>query len=209
MQIGKAIVFFMWLLIVFNLALSFGALWTFERMTPSIEAIRERNGLSLDYCDAMLIAVAEDVPDRTAFENAFETAGKNITEDGEFAVLENLREQSTAFFDGERSAYPQVVKLILDLAKENRNGILQEVQSTRQLQQAGAWTVVFTALVFFALAIVMFLRVKKNLLEPVNDIADVLSANHRGDHFRRCINNSQSRDIQNLCSNINDLLDRR
>ena len=67
MQIGKAIVFFMWLLIVFNLALSFGALWTFERMTPSIEAIRERNGLSLDYCDAMLIAVAEDVPDRTAF----------------------------------------------------------------------------------------------------------------------------------------------
>ncbi len=209
MQIGKTITFFTWLLIAFNITLSFGALWTFERMTPSIEAIRRKNISSLEECDVMLLALAGRDIDRKSFEKALAAVEQNITEPGELESINRIRATSAKLLnEGDESVYPEVVNSILDLAKENRNGVLTETIKARHMQNAGAWTVVFAALVFFFLAIILYVRVKRNLLEPVNDIAETVAARSRGDHFRRCRESGMSHDMQELCSNINDLLDK-
>ena len=47
MQDGKLITLSVWLLILFNVLLAFGAVWGFQRMDPAITRIYERNVKSL------------------------------------------------------------------------------------------------------------------------------------------------------------------
>ena len=51
MKSGKLITLSAWLQIAFNLLLAFGAVWSFQRMTPEIRQIYERNVKSLSACE--------------------------------------------------------------------------------------------------------------------------------------------------------------
>ena len=57
MQEGKIITLSVWLLIVFNIVLAFGAVWSLQRMSPAISRIYERNVKSLSACEDMLLAL--------------------------------------------------------------------------------------------------------------------------------------------------------
>ena len=83
MQSGKFITFGVWLMILFNLLLSFGAVWSLQRMNPEIQRIYERNVVSLDACEKMLLVLAEPAVDMKVFSEALQIAAGNITENGE------------------------------------------------------------------------------------------------------------------------------
>ena len=58
MQSGKLITIGVWMMIIFNLLLSFGAVWSLQRIDPEIQRIYQRNVVSLDACEKMLLALA-------------------------------------------------------------------------------------------------------------------------------------------------------
>ncbi len=72
---------------------------------------------------------------------------------------------------------------------------------------AGAWGVAFMATVTFMVGMIFLRSMKKNLLEPMQEIDAVIIAFREGDIMRRCSMKSPPRSIKHIFGNINDLLD--
>jgi hypothetical protein len=110
MQSGKFITFGVWLMILFNLLLSFGAVWSLQRMNPEIQRIYERNVVSLDACEKMLLALAEPAVDMQVFSDALQTAAGNITENGEQETITRIRELATKLHSGTPRDRQQLIR---------------------------------------------------------------------------------------------------
>ena len=124
MQSGKFITIGVWLMILFNLLLSFGAVWSLQRMDPEIKRIYERNVVSLDACEKMLLALAEPVVDRKTFAEALQTAGNNITENGELETVEKIRSLAHSINSGNIDERRQLTREIIKLTNFNKSGIM-------------------------------------------------------------------------------------
>lgn len=71
----------------------------------------------------------------------------------------------------------------------------------------GAWILVFMAFCFF-LASMAFLRtMKRMLIQPMENIQNVVDARRNGDLKRRCPSTAPQEDIRKLYASINELLD--
>ncbi|MGN0879261.1 MAG: hypothetical protein ACI4WT_07385, partial [Oligosphaeraceae bacterium] len=102
----------------------------------------------------------------------------------------------------------RTIDAILRLAAINRAAIADEAARASRLRQAGAWTIVLLTLAFFAAALLLAARLRRHLLVPFEDIADVLDAHAAGDLFRRCRTSSlDDSDMRRLCERLNHLLD--
>lgn len=207
MQSGKIITLSVWLMITFNLFLAFGAVWSFQRMSPEIRRIFERNVISLDACENMLLALAEEKVDMKEFRKALIVAERNITEQGEKESLLHIRKLLTDLGTGNKSARTLVVQEIVKLSEFNKSAIVKSAEKTQKMRQAGAWGAVFMTFFFFMIAIFFEQRLRRSLLLPLQEIASVLEARHKGDQFRRCNNTYASKDMKNIFKSINELLD--
>ena len=125
MQSGKLITFGVWLMILFNLLLSFGAVWSLQRMNPEIQRIYERNIVSLDACEKMLLALAEPAVDMKVFSEALQAAAGNITENGEQETVFRIRILADKIHSGSPEDRHQLIKEIIQLTNFNKNAIMQ------------------------------------------------------------------------------------
>lgn len=207
MQSGKIITLSVWLMISFNLLLAFGSVWSFQRMSPEIRRIFERNVISLDACENMLFALAEEKVNTAEFRKALSIAEHNITERGEKESLIRIRALLPDFEGGSKEARSQIIHEISKLSEFNKSAIVDAAEKTQKMRRAGAWGVVFMTLFFFMAAIFFEQRLRRSLLKPLQEIASVLEARRQGDQFRRCNDIYASKDMKNLFKSINDLLD--
>lgn len=209
MHPGKLITLSIWMLILFNLVLAFGSVWSFQRMNPAISSIYERNVKSLDACERMMqILTAEDV-NIDDFNAALQAARSNITEDGEAQAVQNIQNLTEDLQTGSKDARRLITREIITLTNCNKNAIRDAAKATQNMRQAGAWGIVFLTVLFFLIAIYFEQRLRRTLLMPLQEISDVMRANMQGDKFRRCNLLHASDDMKKLFEAVNSLLDRR
>ena len=209
MQDGKIITLSVWLLIVFNIVLAFGAVWGFQRMDPAITRIYDRNVKSLSACEEMLLALTGEPVEMEKFKQALKSAGNNITEDDEEQAIKNIQQYLPGLAAGEKGFRSLISREVTNLIKYNKKAILDSVKQTQKLRQAGAWGIVFATLLFFVIAIHLEQKMRRMLLLPLQEISDTLRANIQGDKFRRCSLPSASGDMKKLLDSINVLLDKK
>lgn len=209
MQDGKLITLSVWLLILFNVLLAFGAVWGFQRMDPAITRIYERNVKSLSACEDMLLALTGEQIEMDKFNQALKRAGSNITEDGEEQAIKNIQQYLPGLAAGEKGFRSLITREVITLTNYNKKAILESAQQTQKLRQAGAWGIVFATLLFFVIAIHLEQRLRRMLLLPLQEISDTLRANMQGDKFRRCSLPNASGNMKKLLDSINALLDKQ
>ena len=207
MYSGKLITFGVWLMIAFNIFLAVGSVWSFQRMTPEIERIYQRNVVSLDACEKMLLAMTADSVDSEQFQNALNIAGNNITENGEQSAIDRIKELFAQLQQGNTEIRPQLTAAVVELNNFNKQAIIDSAQRTQQLRSAGAWGIVFMTMLFFTAAIIFEQRLRRTLLAPLQEISSVMEARSHGDKYRRCSLPNVSPDIQRLFAALNNLLD--
>ena len=209
MRSGKVITLSVWLMIIFNLLISFGAVWSFQRMNPEIQSIYQRNVVSIDACEKMLLALTRSNIDPSEFNTALDIAANNITEDGEKPVIDNIRVLFQQLLAGNAEAKSQLIAEIVKLNNCNKEAISDSAKNAQRLRQSGAWGIVMMTVLFFVVAIFFEQRLRRALLAPLQEVSSVLDAHSKGDNFRRCFLPGASADMKKLFQAINSLLDRR
>ena len=207
MQSGKIITLSVWLMILFNLLLGFGAVWSFQRMGPEIRGIFDRNVVSLEACENMILALSGEKADIAGFNRALRSAESNVTEGGERELLRQIRETFAALEKGRPGATRKILGEISRLSLCNRQAIVTSAEKAQRMRRAGAWGVVFMTFFFFIAALLFEQRLRRGFLKPLQEIASVLESRQQGDKFRRCSGVDGSRDMKELFKSINALLD--
>ena len=205
---AKIISLSVWLMILFNLLLSFGAVWHFQRMSPEIKNICDRNVVSLEACEKMLQQLAANEFDQESFQEALDSAAGNITENGEDEKIVDIRKKFQLVKNGNDGEKAGLATAVLELHASNIQAIKEAAEKTQRLRQAGAWAIVLMTLLFFVAAIFFEQRMRRALLTPLEEISSVLEANAGGDRYRRCQESGTSSDMKKLFQLINSLLDR-
>ena len=208
MQSGKLITIGVWMMIIFNLLLSFGAVWSLQRIDPEIQRIYQRNVVSLDACEKMLLALAEPAVDQQNFLNALQAAENNITEAGERETVMQIKALAERLSSGNIHDRRLLTKEIIKLTNFNKNAIIESALQAQKMRQAGAWGIVFMTSFFFILALYLERRLRQTLLMPLEEIATVMEERTRGDRFRRCNLPHAAKDTKKMLAAINDLIDR-
>ena len=208
MQSGKLITIGVWMMIIFNLLLSFGAVWSLQRIDPEIQRIYQRNVVSLDACEKMLLALAEPAVDQQNFLNALQAAENNITEAGERETVMQIKALAGQLSSGNIHDRRLLTKEIIKLTNFNKNAIIESALQAQKMRQAGAWGIVFMTSFFFILALYFERRLRQTLLMPLEEIATVMEERTRGDRFRRCNLPHAAKDTKKMLAAINDLIDR-
>jgi hypothetical protein len=214
MRLAQSVRLGAWILIGLNLLMAFGSIWVFIRMSPAIEVIIEQNERSLQACETMLAALAVTGPSaantdelRASFAAALKNARNNITEVEEPDALAAIDQNYVPAFDGAVSAKIRTVEAILFLGEINREAMVKADQKAQQLGNAGAWGVVFMASAVFLTGMLFLRGLKKNLVQPLQEIDAVFTARQRGDTLRRCTGSRLSKDVRRVFNNVNAFLD--
>ncbi|MFK5951484.1 MAG: hypothetical protein QM498_00385 [Desulfobacterium sp.] len=204
-----------WLMMGFNLLMALGSIWIFMRMAPAIEVIIDRNERSLEACEEMLASLALIGPDRAAndalkaaFITSFNRAENNITETEEPVPLKSIKAQFNKVFLGNMAVRKNMVSAITQLAKMNREAMIKADVHARQFGYAGAWAIVFMAVIVFFAGMLFKRSLANNLVKPLEEIEAVICAHQNGDIMRRCTGTKVSRDVQGVFNGLNELLDK-
>jgi hypothetical protein len=208
------------ILLALNLLMAFGTLWVFMRMTPAIKVILERNQQSILASEEMLAALAMSVPPgesaatntNQALINTFKAALKrsqsNVTEGQEPEVLGTVNRHYPKAFAGDMQARSETIQALARLSKINRDAMDIADYRARQLGNAGAWGVVFMAALLFFVGMLFVRSLRKNLIEPLEEIYSVIQAVRNHDPIRRCTSTHESpRDVRVIFTELNELLD--
>jgi len=204
-----------WLMMGLNLLMALGSTWIFMRMAPAIEVIIDRNERSLEACEEMLTSLALIGSDRAAndalkavFIISFNRAENNITESEEPVLLKSIKAQFDKDFWSNMAARKNMVSAITQLAKMNREAMIKADVHARQFGYAGAWAIVFMAVIVFFAGMIFKRSLANNLVTPLEEIEAVICAHQNGDIMRRCTGTDVSRDVQGVFNGLNELLDK-
>ena len=213
MRLAQAIQFGGWLIIAINLLMALGCIGIFMRMAPAVEEINLRNYRSLEACEVMLDVLAEsdgtvDAALQERFRNALSLARANVTEAGEGEAIQRISRNYQAALRRENPARTATLTAIRDLSTHNREAMVKAAAAVRQLGMAGAWGVVFLALLALLAGLLFKRRLTRNLVVPLEEINTVIAANRAGDLRRRCSGADLPRDVEAVFNGVNDLLDR-
>ena len=197
------------LILVLQLATSFGAIALLTRMGPAIATVSEENVESLAAVEGMAAALALAPSDeaRTAFQTQYQRADRNITEAAEAPLLQSIQADAAAALDGDPLIRTRIIANLHQLAEVNRRALREADEEAQRLARAGAWAAVFLALTAFVLVRLVNIRVDRRFVMPILEIASVLESVRQGDRFRRCSASSVSPEIQSIADNVNKLLD--
>lgn len=215
MRLTKIVLMGVLLLIGLNLLMAMGSIWIFIRMAPAIEVIIERNELSLEACEEMLASIAMVDDDNTQndiqyaiFKAAYNRALNNITENEEPAALNSIVMYSDKAFQGNISARQKTINAIMNLGEINRQAMIEADAKARKLGYAGAWGIVFMAIIVFFAGNLFYRSLKKNVLHPLEEIHNVISDFNIGNIMRRCTGVGLPADVMSVFNGINELLDK-
>ncbi len=219
MKLAQSVRLAAWFLIGLNLAMAFGSIWIFVRMTPAIEFIIDRNVTSLQTCEEMLAALAIANVNRSerktatesaqdTFRNALQRAQQNITEEDEPGIITSINQSYLKAFAGDAMALTKTVDAIRNLGAANRAAMIAADKKARQFGNAGAWGIVFMATVVFLVGMLFIRSLKRNLVHPLEEIHSVTTALRQGDTMRRCTGTGLPREIQQVYRELNEILDK-
>lgn len=213
MRLAQAIQFGGWLIIAINLLMALGCIGIFMRMAPAVEEINLRNYRSLEACEVMLDVLAEsdgtvDAALLERFRDALSLARANVTESGEGEAIQRISRNYQAALRRENPARTATLTAIRDLSTHNREAMVKAAAAVRQLGMAGAWGVVFMALLVLLAGLLFKRRLARNLVVPLEEIKTVIAANRAGDLRRRCSGADLPRDVEAVFNEVNELLDR-
>jgi len=208
MQLGKGITLGAWLLISLNLLMAFGSIGISLRMAPAIERINYRNARSLEACEKMLVALATENIAIVEFQAALDLARGNITEPGEREACQNIQELFSAVLAGNSEVREKIAQGIVELANRNRSAMNAAARQAQSLGRAGAWSVAFMALLFFTTSAIFEQRLRRHILDPVEELGATLQAHRDGDSLRRCTGIGLSKDMKKVFTEVNNMLDK-
>lgn len=81
-------------------------------------------------------------------------------------------------------------------------------RQARQFGNGGAWGIVFMASAVFIAGMLFMRSLKRNLVEPLEEIHSVIQAIRNGDSMRRCTGPDAPQEIKTIFSGINEVLDK-
>ncbi len=205
------------ILLGLNLLMALGTLWVFMRMTPAIKVILEQNQQSILASEEMLAALAmstsnAEIEENKALINTFKAALKrsqsNITEGQEPEVLAVVNRYHAEAFAGDMQARSETIQALARLSKINREAMEVADYRARQLGNAGAWGVVFMAALLFFVGMLFVRSLRKNLIDPLEEIYAVTQAVRNNDPMRRCTStHACPKDVRVIFTELNELLD--
>ena len=161
-------------------------------MRPAIERIIDQNVYSLVAVEEMLSVLSEvdDVElggaSHERFRVAYDRAAANITVDRERPILEAIDQLSSSGLPGDPEPRRALVAELQRLGEVNRADIVEANASAQRLGTAGAWALVFLAALTLASAVAALRRMDRRVLQPVEELHDVLLALRKGESRRRC-----------------------
>lgn len=197
------------LILVLQLATSFGAIALLTRMGPAIAVVAEENVESLAAVEGMAaaLALAPTGAARAEFLTQYQRAERNITEAAEEPLLRSIQADADAALNGDPLIRARIVANLRQLAEVNRAALREADEEAQRLARAGAWAAVFLALAAFVLVRLVNIRVDRRFVMPILEIASALDSVRQGDRFRRCSASSDSPEIQSIAESVNLLLD--
>ncbi|MBN1970825.1 MAG: hypothetical protein JXR48_10875 [Candidatus Delongbacteria bacterium] len=202
-----------WLLIIFNLLMSFGAVWLFVRMSPAIDDIIIRNEKSLEACEDMLVSLIKGDDEYRQkvfierFEKALGIAKNNITEKGEDEAIKFIAENYLESFSN-KEIKSHVVDKISVLGNINRIAMDEANIRAQKIGNGGAWSIVFMSAIIFLIEIILIKSIGRNLIRPMNEVYEVIKSYKNGDIYRRCFTVNQPKEVTKLFETVNDHLDK-
>ncbi|MBN1575513.1 MAG: hypothetical protein JW913_03120 [Chitinispirillaceae bacterium] len=204
-----------WILIGLNLMMALGSIWVFIRMAPAIERIIDRNERSLQAGEEMLASLAmaggKDADNGSrlkSFADALTRARGNITENEEPLALDSITMNYPGAFRGDGDAGGRTIAYIVRLGDINRAAMVNADRRARQVGNAGAWGVVFMASSLFLVGMLFLRGLKRNLIQPFEEVHSVVTAFRNGDTMRRCTGTNLPKDFATVFRDVNELLDR-
>jgi methyl-accepting chemotaxis protein len=186
----------------------------FMRIAPAIEIIIDQNERSLHACEQMLssLALAQISKEKSSglkkqFLEALEKAKNNITEKEEPAAIEAISNSYEGSFTHDSDAREDTVVAIQELSRINRSAMLRADKKARQFGYAGAWAVVFMASAVFLVGILFVRGLRRSMVNPLEELHDVIKAFKSGNTMRRCTATDVPKDIRSIFDGFNDILD--
>lgn len=214
MPLSKKIKFVVTILLLLNLTMCFCVIWAFVRTAPIIETIVEQNANSVMACEKMLASLALAVNDSQvnkslidSFSLGLQTAESNITESDEIIYIEKVKEKYKQAFNGNYESKTEVITAINKISAINWAVIVRTGKQVKKLGLAGAWGVAFMASLVFFLSMLFYFRLKYQLIQPVEEIYNVINQIKIGEVKRRCSGYNIPYDMKFIHDEINELLD--
>jgi len=212
MRLAHAVKIGAWFLVGLNLLMAFGSIGIFMRMAPAITVIIDRNERSLKACEGMLASLAmANISNHEVqikiFKEAFVRAQNNVTEIEEPAALKSIEAAFQDAFRGDLMARQATVDAIVNLGTINREAMIIADGNARQLGYAGAWGIVFMAILVFIVGLIFIRNLTRRLVIPFREIHTVIAARRNGETMRRCTGADLPQDIRAIFNGINEILD--
>ena len=213
MDIRKSMLVGTWFLVILNLIMGIGSIILLNRMSPAISEIMSENDRSIAACEKMLSILTlpqEDLTDKDKifFLNAVKITENNITEHGEIAVINDLKELGEKTFHGDSNSRLELIKTINNLSGINREAMERAKNNAYRLGNAGAWGVVFIACLSFICGLFYIRHLNKTILLPLEELHDTLK-NIKIDKFRRCTKVDTSAYFNYIFDEVNSLIDKK
>jgi len=187
-----------------QIATAVGAIGLLSRVSPGVKLILEENVPSIQSAETMMSAVARTNPSAVpTFREALARAEANITEPGERALIQRLREHGDAAVRGDPAARAIVLDTLAELTEINRDSMVAHDVDAQFLGTAGAWAMVVLGSLGFGLGIVVQRRLRERIELPVLRIDDTLKAARHGDEQRRCHQGKAPIELVRAADNLN------
>ena len=196
------------LLVAFNLLISFGAIWSLQRIEPQIERIRQRNAVSIEACEEMLQALARGKVEMEQFRQALARAEGYVTEEGEREALGRLRALLPGLAAGQKEALNEAVDRIAEISRFNKTAIKKSIREAQHFRLEGARYIVFLALLFFLTVLYFGRKFRRELLIPLEELSSAVEAFLAGDTLRRCSLPFAEEKMKKIFRGVNELMDR-
>ena len=206
MKFTKSIPFSILILLIFSTLMAIASTRAFLRLSPEIERINQSNTQSLYIVEQMLSAEINN--DIKTFEENLLKGKNNITEPQEtekFVQIENAYKKA---FMGDVQARKILISNITELSEINRVAIINYAQNAKKLSITGTWVIAFMIFIVWSIGIIILTNLRKTIIEPLDELEDVLDKVAKGNKHRRCPSTAPTKDFQKIYDGVNNLLDK-
>lgn len=204
---GRIYLYFIVLLIC-STVITIAGIYGFQKLEPSINLLNSSNTQSLYYAEQMLTSISAK-KDINRFEKNLHLAGKNITENGEQEIVDEIASDYLPAFQGSKDFEEQTIDDIAELARINRMAMEHAGMKAKKQQTIGIWIILFPSVFIWLIGIALLKRLDRIFIKPVQELNDVIFEYNKGNRMRRCPSVTYSNDIQMLYDGINNILDNK
>lgn len=201
-------------LVALQLITSAAALSALSEVGPALKSALRDNDASIETIEELLSITASEreLPLNAAFFEALARADSNITEEAERPILTRLNALKGRAARAEALSAEERARLVGDLralALVNRQAMRARDERAQRLSQAGAWVISLFGVFSFALALLVFRRLRERLELPLFALSRVTAAARAGDLNARLVVLDAPAELLSVEHDLNAILDER